>query len=332
MDGQKSEKVTDRREIRGRQRKFIAFCMALLIGCIPTATVLAATYEVNKDTVNTLQGKTLEPNDIIRWSVPGGEVTGALQVVYLVNDIPENEGTTGDVNPGNSSDLTILNCTAKDFLKWEVVGASTKENVNGFVTFSAVFKQADDKKTDDKKTDDKKDEGKKDEGNKPSTVPEPNVPAVNPEAGKKSGEKKEDKEDREDRDNTPFINNPDALSAVYHDKTGKHAGAKFGKETQGPACDLGFQNKRPDGWKKGITFSMSVNDKHTFDLKNGTLDLYVPENLQKKGREYAIMGIDKEGNVIVFYDTDITNPYLVKADIELEGYAFELIYRDTAQT
>jgi hypothetical protein len=48
---------------------------------------------------------------------------------------------------------------------------------------------------------------------------------------------------------------------------------------------------------------------------------------QKTGRQFAIMGINKDGKVILFENTSKV-PFNVASDISLEGYAFELIYKD----
>ena len=50
--------------------------------------------------------------------------------------------------------------------------------------------------------------------------------------------------------------------------------------------------------KKGI-------EKGLKEGVNGTIVLYIPEAYQKKGRKYAIMAIDKSGNVTILEDTDI---------------------------
>ena len=147
-----------------------------------------------------------------------------------------------------------------------------------------------------------------------------NLEAVLRKAG---GDNKED----DDSDDTPFIYNPDALAAVYYENGVPSWKAKFGKQTQGAACAMAFKNALPAGWKEGITFSMSVEDKYTYDPKTGTLVLCVPDALQKTGRQYAVMGIDKNGKVTVFYDTD-NKPFLFTSKLNLEGYAFALIYKE----
>jgi hypothetical protein len=137
----------------------------------------------------------------------------------------------------------------------------------------------------------------------------------------------DDKEEDDDSDDTPFIYNPDALAAVYYENGVPSWKAKFGKQTQGAACAMAFKNALPAGWKEGITFSMSVEDKYTYDPKTGTLVLCVPDALQKTGRQYAVMGIDKNSKVTVFYDTD-NKPFLFTSKLNLEGYAFALIYKE----
>ena len=121
--------------------------------------------------------------------------------------------------------------------------------------------------------------------------------------------------------------NPDEWTAFYYVNGSLDPRAKFGKQAQGDACRLAFKTALPAGWQEAFTFSMTMNDKHTTDLKDGTLMLCVPEGLQKTGREYAVMGIDKNGRVTVFTDTD-KQPFMLTSRLYLEGYAFELIYKD----
>lgn len=57
------------------------------------------------------------------------------------------------------------------------------------------------------------------------------------------------------------------------------------------------------------------------------MSLYVPVKFQKAGRIFAIMGINKEGKAQIFQDTD-SNPNTVTVSLNIEGYAFDLIYKD----
>ncbi len=276
MEGQETERVTDRQVIKSRQKKFFAFCLAMLIGCMPTVNVLASTIYVNKDNVGTMMGQTLSPGDVLNWR--SVDITGRMKVYYV------SDGTTYDSGkkPANAEyEHTIKTCDAKGFLHWKVedIGETDINDGDNYKMYTLNLK-----------------------------------PIIG-----------DDKDD--DSDDTPFIYNPDALAAVYYENGVPSWKAKFGKQTQGAACAMAFKNALPAGWKEGITFSMSVEDKHTYDPKTGTLVLCVPDALQKTGRQYAVMGIDKNSKVTVFYDTD-NKPFLFTSKLNLEGYAFALIYKE----
>lgn len=281
MERQETERVTDRQVIKSRQKKFFAFCLAMLIGCMPTVNVMAATTTVNKDNfVATMQGMTFVPGDRIEWNVLGTETTGRLTIYYTYDGLLPQEETTGDIGANETRGLDIRSHNVKDLLHWKVRGARV-EGGYGSLNLEAVLRKA-------------------------------------------GGDNKEEDDDSDD---IPFIYNPDALAAVYYENGVPSWKAKFGKQTQGAACAMAFKNALPAGWKEGITFSMSVEDKHTYDPKTGTLVLCVPDALQKTGRQYAVMGIDKNGKVTVFYDTD-NKPFLFTSKLNLEGYAFALIYKE----
>lgn len=98
------------------------------------------------------------------------------------------------------------------------------------------------------------------------------------------------------------------------------------KQKQGELAELAFNNARPAGWSTGFTFNLQVGYQTDSSLKKGEIKLNIPAEYLKAGGEYAIMGVDKDGNVKVFYDTD-NDPNTITVDIDCEGYAFELIYK-----
>lgn len=284
MERQETERVTDRQEIKSRQKKFFAFCLAILIGCMPTVNVMAATIHIQPEqgTMIGLKGRTIETGDIIQR-----EGSGSLKVSYVVpgdnydDIVGYNEDAYSVVSKFGLNKYTIVDSN------WD----GTYYGGGGPGLYTITLGQYTPKKAAD--------------GN---------------------GKKEED-DDSDDSDDTPFIYNPDALAAVYYENGVPSWKAKFGKQTQGAACAMAFKNALPAGWKEGITFSMSVEDKHTYDPKTGTLVLCVPDALQKTGRQYAVMGIDKNSKVTVFYDTD-NKPFLFTSKLNLEGYAFALIYKE----
>lgn len=137
------------------------------------------------------------------------------------------------------------------------------------------------------------------------------------------------KSDKKRRESTPtsWLDNPDEITAFYIVNNSIDPKAKFGKQEQGDACKAAFARELPAGWKQAFTFSMSYDDKHTTDLKDGTLQMYIPAGYQKAGRKYGVMAIDKYGKVHTYYDSDLQDG-LLTAKLGFEGYAFSLIYMD----
>ncbi len=64
-----------------------------------------------------------------------------------------------------------------------------------------------------------------------------------------------------------------------------------------------------------------------YTLKNGVMSIIIPKEIQKAGRTFAIMALDKNGKAWTFSDTD-TNPATITGTINVEAYAFYLIYKD----
>lgn len=142
-----------------------------------------------------------------------------------------------------------------------------------------------------------------------------------------SGGRDEDDDDDDDDDDKPFNPNPNALTAFYYLKNGMlDPSAKLGREAQGAVASNLFKSNLPAGWKEAFTFSLSINDKHTYTLKDGTIKLLVPEAFQKAGRKYAILAMGPNG-VKFLSDTD-TLPEWITVNPNVEGFAFELIYLD----
>lgn len=77
MERQETVRVTDRQVIKSRQKKFFAFCLAILIGCMPTVNVMAETFGIKPATVGRLIGQTIETGDVL-----DKEVSGHLLVRY----------------------------------------------------------------------------------------------------------------------------------------------------------------------------------------------------------------------------------------------------------
>jgi len=129
------------------------------------------------------------------------------------------------------------------------------------------------------------------------------------------------------KDDKPAYYDPFALNGHYYVNNVIDGGAVLARSQQGPAAMAAFMNALPAGWKMAFPFVISTGGKNDYSLKNGTIKLEVPSGNQGKGREFAIMAIDKNGLVTVIYDTDkIENHITVSPNVE--GYAYMLIYKD----
>ncbi len=126
----------------------------------------------------------------------------------------------------------------------------------------------------------------------------------------------------------PIVNEYPLMGVFIVNGTGLISGnVKLGKQVQGSIAQLVFKLFLPRGWKEAFTFNMTVNDKADYSLKNGTMAFSIPTEYRKAGRRYAIMGIDRNGQVQMFADLDNFSDTLT-TNINLEGYAFDLIYAD----
>ena len=134
-------------------------------------------------------------------------------------------------------------------------------------------------------------------------------------------------DDDDDDDNHGLLINPDAITAFYIVNGAPDLKAMFGKQEQGPLCKAAFTANVPQGFKEAFSFSMSYGGANTDTLKNGTLQLYIPGQYQKTGRTYAVMAMDKYGQIHIYQDTDAL-PFVFTSPLNFEGYAFNLIYKD----
>jgi hypothetical protein len=258
----------DTDEIKSRKRRFLAFCLTLLTGLLPTVTVLAANINFGFLPSHNLAnhiGDEISAGETITWG------SGTLEVTYEPCSV-----TDRDMMADNERTYSVKSISGYD--KWKITSQRYADNILS-LTLSAPDKSS-------------------------------------------SGSNKK-------RSHTPgsWEGNPDEISAFYIKNGVMDPKAKFGKQEQGAACKAAFAAALPAGFTQAFTFSMSVDDKHTTDLKDGSLKLYVPSYYQKTGRQYAIMAIDKNGLVHIYNDSD-TFPFIVTAQLNFEGYAFALIYKD----
>ncbi len=128
--------------------------------------------------------------------------------------------------------------------------------------------------------------------------------------------------------------NPNAIIGTSFTFTGGSGSSAFGSgntkigpQVQGLAAQLAFRLHTPVGWKEAFSFNMTVNDQANSTLKKGTLSFKIPSQYLKTGRSFAILGLDKNGKVKTFSDTD-TKADTITGNLDIEGYAFDLIYFD----
>jgi len=149
----------------------------------------------------------------------------------------------------------------------------------------------------------------------------------------KKDRKKDDDDDDDDHEDSsspapakPI--NPNAIINSSFTMTGGMSGiVKIGPQVQGSAAQAVFKANTPAGWKEAFSFNMTVNDKADYTLKKGILSFKIPSQYLKAGRKFAILGIDKNGKVKMFPDID-TKDDTITMNIDIEGYAFDLIYFD----
>ena len=125
----------------------------------------------------------------------------------------------------------------------------------------------------------------------------------------------------------PAVANPNAIGAFYYMNGILVTNATIGKTIQGSVAEAIFKANIPLGWNSAFSFNLSINGKNEYSKKDGTIVLYVPSELQKEGREFKILAMDKNGKVFEVKDSD-TNPNVVTFTPNIEGYAYYLIYKD----
>ena len=152
--------------------------------------------------------------------------------------------------------------------------------------------------------------------NKPEPKPEPEPESKHEKKSKKSSSS----------DSTPP--NPDALIVVYYVNGIQVPSARAGKQVQGPAAQILFKQARA-GCPEAFSFNLAIEGKVDQSLKNGTMSLYIPSEYQKAGRIFALTALDKTGRVLFYPDRD-TSLNTITVNLNVEGYAFDLIYADKA--
>ncbi len=126
-------------------------------------------------------------------------------------------------------------------------------------------------------------------------------------------------------DSKPTPPNPDTVDGYILLGGKVLPGVLMGKMKQGPIAQAVFTSATPAGWSEAFTFNVTVSGKTDYSLKSGTACIRIPSGLQKEGRQFAILGLDKNGKVKTFPDTD-EKPDTVTVNLAVEGFAFDLIH------
>ena len=303
-----------KREVSRRRRKFAALLIGIMLGIMPTTTVMADTYNVND-----LSGKDIKTGDVIKFPPVG---SGSLAVLYYNNKGKQQPFYETDWGYGSPAEVTVRETDLGD-ITWTV------KEINNHTFYVEEDKYVEE------------------QGDDPicCTVklqPKSDAPTPGPGGGSKSGEEVtcvdpeympywrwacRNGDEEEEESTKPVIFNPDAINAHFIENGVINGNIQMGKQEQGAAAMMAFRSMIPAGWKEAFTFSMSNRGKNDYSLKKGKIVMYVPDQYQKVNRQYAILSLDKNGVVSLLLDTDSLDNMLT-VDTNMEGYAFMLIYKD----
>lgn len=144
----------------------------------------------------------------------------------------------------------------------------------------------------------------------------------------KSKPESDDEDDNTEEPDKPAVVNPDTVEGYFMVGGQIVPNVLLGKMKQGEAAQMLFDKTgKAGGWLEAFTFNMAIDGKYEYTLKNGILTIIIPKEYRKAGRIFALMGLDKNANVVILNDTD-TNPDTLTVNLNIEGYAFDLIYKD----
>ena len=72
----------------------------------------------------------------------------------------------------------------------------------------------------------------------------------------------------------------------------------MGKQEQGPVAKTVFASATPAGWKEAFTFNLTKDGKADASVKSGQMKVTIPSQFIKAGRQFAILALDKSGNML----------------------------------
>ena len=255
---------------------------------------------------------TIKATSTIDTSKSGSATVTVTEIPVVYHDIsimasPLNGGSVGGagrVADGGSTTLTANPSSGYRFVKWTLSGnqVSTSKsyqvsNITADATYIAIFQKK--SKSSGKNSSDSSEESQN--GGSQSTGKGASLDAyVNPLAW------------------NYVQNNPNSLCMI---------------ENQGALCRLAFTNAAKSiGYAELFSFNLTLRGTdhlyHTdYGAKSGKFVLTLPTEYQKPGCRMALIGIDQNGKTKVFYDIDSDDTTITIENLEIEGYAFAVVYQ-----
>lgn len=122
---------------------------------------------------------------------------------------------------------------------------------------------------------------------------------------------------------TTNVNEPPLIWIYYNNIKGSCAI----REKQGYLCRNAFNLAMNNKYKEAFSFNLMIDGKLSYAKKSGKFLLYIPYEYRKAERRFALIGVDKYGKTKLFYDLDQEDDKIT-ANLDMEGYAFDLVYLD----
>ncbi len=227
--------------------------------------------------------------DIVKVSIDGDST-----VFTLESQMSDNMGIY--TYPGSSTIVTLDGKRAEFVRAWEV-----EEEVNGFEIKTKLAEYR---------------------------VSSSNSSSSSSSSSSKKKSDDDKKSNNETHDTASWVLNPNEMNIGYFIPAAAFPGTyRMGKQEQGPVAKTVFASATPAGWKEAFTFNLTKDGKADASVKSGQMKVTIPSQFIKAGRQFAILALDKSGNIHTYPDTDASDG-TVSANINFEGYAFSLVYKD----
>lgn len=96
---------------------------------------------------------------------------------------------------------------------------------------------------------------------------------------------------------------------------------------QGPLCVQALKNATPAGYNQLVSFDMITSSGVNTTNKKGIISFTIPDEFQKQGRSFILLGVDKTGIIKTF--SNMSNDIAIfTTNIDINGYSFLLVYSD----